>query len=124
MVIKETAYTQSKAIDRCASLGRQFIDHFHKVVEEGDQSPDFKHHCQEMQTWWEDVRDIVLKHNKKRISKVDLIDWFFTKGSSIEIQIKESYQELYEELCVSLISDYSSTVEEILSRLLKESSNE
>lgn len=118
------SYTQSKAIDRCASLGRQFIDHFHKVVKSGKDDKDFKHHCQEMQFWWEDVRDIVLKHNKKRISRVDLVDWFFTKGSSIEIQIKEPYQELYEELCVSLISDYNNTVEEILDHLLKESSDE
>lgn len=87
--VDEMAYDRSDAINRCASLGKKFITHFHKVYVGGLDDVDFPHHCQEMQTWYEDVRSIRLKSNKKLLTVMNLLDWFFTVGSSIEDYLPE-----------------------------------
>lgn len=103
--VDEMAYERSDAIDRCASLGKRFIEHFIKAYLEGNSSDDFKHHCQEMQSWFDEVSSIVLKSNKKVISNNQLIDWFFTRGSSVDLLFDdEDMIDIYNEFMIELLS--------------------
>ena len=79
--LNEMAFDRKDAIERCNSLGTNFINHFIEVFAKGKNDKDFQHHCQEMQAWYDNVSSIVLKHTKKLITTKNLIDWFFTKGS-------------------------------------------
>ena len=58
-VLNEIAMSRRDAIDKCSDLGYQFVKHFKKVIQEGIESEDFHHHCKEMQSWYEQVKDIV-----------------------------------------------------------------
>ena len=116
--VDEMAVEQSKAISLCMSLGRQFIEHFHKVYVEGVNSPNFKHHCHEMQTWYDTVRNIKLKSNNKPISRIHLMDWFFTVGASVEDFLSGEEADKYEQLVLGLLTTPSSKVEDILMKLL------
>lgn len=103
--IDEMAYERADAIDKCDRLGKQFIDHFHKVYAGGVSDNDFQHHCQEMQAWYDDVKDIILRYNKKRLSNDQLVNWFFTKGSSVEVLFKDDSEgDTYDELMIELLS--------------------
>lgn len=99
----EMAYTYTKAMDLCYSLGKKFAGHFIKICKEGKDSNDFTHHCIEMQSWWDEVKDIRLKESKKKISYSDLNDWFFTLGKDPEDFIPEEYLELYSKLYLNLL---------------------
>lgn len=76
--ITEMAYDRSDAINRCAKVGKQFVNHFNKVMASGGMNdPDFIYHCDaEMASWLDDVRKIVLKYNHKRLNSEQLMDWF------------------------------------------------
>lgn len=115
----EMAYERADAINRCGNLAIKFIQHFHKAVKEGKDSDDFHHHCTEMQTWFDTVNKFVLKNNKKRISNNQLIDWFFTNGSSVEYAIEEPYQDLYDNFIIKILANRDKcNIEEILTELL------
>lgn len=118
MKLNEMTLERNDAIIKCGSLGRQFIEHFHKIVKSGKSAQDFNHHCSEMQNWWDDVRVIVLKCNKKTISMTQLLDWFLTAGSSVEIIIEEPYQDIYEKFCISLIANPDKKIKDNLSNLI------
>lgn len=116
--LNEMAYERPDAIRLCSDLGTEFIEHFHKVVKSGKESPDFSHHCVEMDSWWNKAKKIVLKYNKKLISEAQLKDWFFEAGSSVEYIIEEPYQDIYNKLILKLSSDYSKSVQDVLTELL------
>ncbi len=115
----EMAYRRSDAIKVCLDLGFEFINHFHKVMQEGKTGIDFEHHCKEMDTWWRKVRDIKLKHNNKILSDEQLVDWFFTAGSGVDIKIKEPYQGVYKQLYEELLQNrINSDVLSIMNKLI------
>lgn len=118
MIIKinEMAYNRKDVIDKCSSYGRQFIEHFKKVCEEGRTADSFKHHCHEMQTWYDTVSNYRFKETKKKISASLLIDWFFENGSYVEDIIPEDFQDIYEQLILDLLTGKS--VYDSLSNLL------
>ena len=114
--LNEMIYSRQDAIDRCASLGLQFIKHFHKAVKEGIESTDFNYHCAAMQSCYDLVKDMELKSNGKQIHSDNLINWFFTVGSDVETKIEEQYQNTYEQLYLKLLFGRgNSKVETILS---------
>ena len=84
MIVNEVAISRSDAITTCASLGRKFIEHFVKAVQEGPTSDSFHHHCTEMQGWWDIVKDFKF--------------WFLTAGSDIDklFENMPTEQNLYE----------------------------
>lgn len=119
-ILNEMALKRKDAVDHCCSLGKQFVDHFHKCMIEGASSDDFSHHCTEMQAFWDKVKFIVLKPSSKLINFDDLINWFFTYGSDVEHVIKKEYQDTYEKLYLQLLNDReNSKVLHIMKRLLK-----
>lgn len=107
-IVFDMAYERRDAINHCADVGKQFIDHFKKILQDPSKEA-IHHHAEEMQGWLEDVSQIVLKHNKKQISNEQLIDWFFTKGSSVEILFSNDKKgkELYNNFIKEIIKDYN-----------------
>ena len=120
--LNEMAYDRSYVIDKCYSLGMQFIKHFKKVYSLGINDKDFKHHCQEMQSWYDTVKNMVLRYNNKRISNDQLINWFFTAGSSTEVLFgNDEAGDIYGELIGELISNKrNNKVVDILTQLLSD----
>lgn len=81
---------------------------------------DFKHHCQELQAWYNKINKIILKQSNKQLSKIQKIDWFFTHGSSLE-EIFNNDSEIetkYEEFIMKLLAD-DDLIINILKELLK-----
>ena len=105
MELNEMAYTKSIAAQMCRDIGKPFIKHFHKCMEdlENNNMDRFHHHACEMQSWWNDVRTMKLSYNNKKLSVDQLINWFFTAGSDIEEMIDVRYQDLYEKFILDLI---------------------
>lgn len=117
MYLSEMAMERSDAIGKCVELGNEFIEHFIKVADEGPYNRDFEYHCKEMQTWWNLVTDIQLKYNKKLISNSQLMDWFFSRGSSIEYIIPTKYQDAYEEFCINLLKNKNKSIIDAIKEL-------
>lgn len=121
MELNEMAVTRAQAIETCIHLGRQFIEHFHKVYAEGKYSQDFPHHCTEMQTWLNDARRLKLKTTKRYIDTSNLIDWFFTAGEAVDKDLGfDDYEEadLYNEFFIALCANKSSKVIDVLNKIL------
>lgn len=117
MHLSEVAMERSDAIGKCMELGSEFIEHFIKVADEGPYNRDFEHHCKEMQTWWNLVKSIQLRYNKKLISNSQLMDWFFSRGSSIEYVIPIKFQDAYEEFCIKLLNDKNKSITDAIKEL-------
>lgn len=120
-VLKEMAIERADAIEICLSLGKKFIEHFHKLYTEGKNSPDFSHHCAEMQAWYDKCRILTLKNTKRMISSSNLIDWFFEAGGSIdENNGFNSYDEAsaYEEFMLALLANKDSKVKTVAEQIL------
>ena len=83
VVVNEQAMTQKDAMDRCISLGNQFIEHFDKIYNDKNEDAN-KRRAQEMQDWLEQVNRIKLTHNNRFIPFDKKIDWFFTAGSDAD----------------------------------------
>mgnify|MGYP006874317590 FL=1 len=84
--LTEMSMPKSEICYRSSRLGRQFIDHFNKVLNDlqSETNTSLSHHCQEMQSWWDYVRRLTYKHNKKYVSDKDMIEWFFSGGGNYE----------------------------------------
>ena len=117
-ILNEMVYTIPDAMDRCHSLGEQFANHFNKVCSSTKESDDFVHHCIEMQAGFDQVKDIILKHNNKKITYVNLIDWFFTYGNNVENIIDEQYVDLYNVFIIKLLNSKTTSIKDILIDLL------
>lgn len=117
MQLNEMAFERNQAIDIIVELGHQFANHFVKVMQEGFKSPNLKHHCHEMQVWFDKVKRITIKPKTKHLTIEQWIDWFFTAGQSIEIIIPEEYQEQYETLLKELIFNKEIKIIDIISSL-------
>ena len=121
MRITEMATTRSDAIETCINLSKKFVEHFKKGYAEGVTSPTFHHHCSEMQRWWNTVNHFVFRHNNRRISPSELIDWFFLGGSDIDTLFDGDTQkgQVYEEFMMEMMYHRdTSNVETVLYDIL------
>ena len=121
IVLDEMAVDRASAIDRCYALGKQFIAHFHKIYAEGVDSPDFSHHCTEMNGWLKQVRDIKLKSTKNPLTDENLVDWFFTATGLIDKDNgfnTDDEIEKYEKLMGLLCNDHDMSVVEVVKEVL------
>lgn len=113
--LNEMAISKSEAMDKCLSLGKQFIEHYHKVYLEGPDSRDFQHHCHEMQTWYNSVRSIKLKNTNRGLTPVNLIDWFFTVGAIPEDFLDTDDEiDSYNKFIIELLHDSDSKISDII----------
>lgn len=114
-LITEQTLDRTKVLDIGLSLGAQFIKHFDKVYNDTDEGT-MKHHAREMQTWYDKVKNLVWKHNKKKLSKTDLIDIFFTVGSTPDTYLDNDTEiEVYEDFYLDLLN--TDSVQESLRKL-------
>ena len=99
----EMAMPRKDAIDRCISLGREFVEHFHKVYSEPNVEA-VNHWVGEMRTWYSDVKMIRLKPNNKPLGITMLNDCFFTCGSDPTDIVPMTDEELnkYEQFYIAL----------------------
>ncbi len=90
----EMVFSKTDAMDRCISLGKKFIEHFDKLYKD-PKNISANHWMGEMQGWFDTIKKIVLKHSNKQLSNTQLVDWFFTAGSTFEVmlEIKEPTKE-------------------------------
>lgn len=103
IVLREMAMERHDVIDRCISLGKRFVEHFKEIYSE-PSSQVVSHWCDEMNAWYHDVSNLVLKPKSKQITIDQLVDWFFTTGSSLEILFTDSTEsDYYNELIKDLL---------------------
>lgn len=118
--LNEMAVTRGEAISTCIHEGAQFANHFNKIMDDGKNHNDFAHHCGEMQAWWNDVKNLKLKSNKKLITNDKLYEWFFVCGQVLEDVIKPTYCESYKTLCKELLSNRNKTILDVfLTKIFK-----
>ena len=91
--LNEMAMSRIDAIDRCYSLGKPFIEHFHKIYLDKENSAR-NHWESEMQNWYNVVRDITLKPKNKHLNLSQMKDWFYSFGSSYEEFFNEDLEEI------------------------------
>ena len=92
ITIEDMALTRADCIQACLDNAPVFIEHFHKIF----MSPkdiNVNHWCDEMYAKYKKVSELVLKNKNKRISDTQLEDWFFTKGSSVEVLFPDNINE-------------------------------
>lgn len=84
-MLNENNITLSRvdAMDRCISLGKNFIEHFDKIYNNSNEQS-VNHWINEMTNWYEEVKQITLENTNKPILKGELRDWFFTAGANPE----------------------------------------
>ena len=88
-MLNENNITLSRvdAMDRCISLGKNFIEHFDKIyTNHNDQN--VNHWISEMTNWYKEVKQITLENTNKHILNGELRDWFFTAGANPEYFMK------------------------------------
>lgn len=113
--------TRFDAIRTCMDLGGKFVEHFHKIYNEGKTSENFDYHCAEMQSWLDKCRKIKLKSTDKYLTPVNLIDWFFTAGRGIdEDNGFTDYTEIdtYNEFILALAANKDIKVKNVLQQIL------
>lgn len=116
--ISEFADSQQSIIANCTNLGTQFAHHFNKIMDEGTESQYFSYHCNELQNFFNQINNVKFKHNNKRLTIENLIDWFFTAGQNIEDVVKEQYVDAYDELLTYLVSHRDNfNIKEIMTEL-------
>ena len=98
------AMSRRDAIDRCVSLGKQFIEHFHKVYTDTDNATR-KHHLAEMQNWYDSVMTIKLTTNNKKLNAKNLYEWFFTAGRLVADWFEDEDEIYRYDLFVDLVLD-------------------
>lgn len=123
--LDEMAMSRADAIDKCMSLGKQFVEHFDKIYNENDEAT-IKHHGEEMQGFLNQILDIKLKENHKPLNEKQIYDYFITCGKlPIDLFDNETEASVYDEFSNDLL-DEDKDVLEALKRieLLAESVNE
>lgn len=82
--IMEMSKGRSAIIDTCRSLGELFIEHFHKIYDEGVYGEDFPHHCAEMQAWFDKCSGFTFKPSTRQLKPSEKIAWFFKAGGNLD----------------------------------------
>lgn len=115
-----TSETRVDAITHCLTLSRKFVECFRQAYLNFSNFPEFRRNCKEMQNLYREVEGIKFKENGRSISKVNLVDWFFTGGSTPEYFLKSDREvDIYDDLIFSLLADRETgNIGNILHRLL------
>ncbi|MBQ6654127.1 MAG: hypothetical protein IJM79_01200 [Erysipelotrichaceae bacterium] len=103
-LLNEMAMSRADAIDRCISLGKKFLEHFHKVYTEPNAQSVNHWVNDEMRVWYGDAKTIRLKPNNKSVSVTMLNDCFFTCGAEPTDFVPMTDEELsdYEKFYIAL----------------------
>lgn len=115
-----TVETRVDAITHCLTLSRKFVECFRQAYLNFSNFIEFRRNCTEMQNLYREVERIKYKENGRGISKVNLVDWFFTGGSTPEYFLKSDREvDIYNDLIFSLLANRETgKIENILYKLL------
>lgn len=115
--LTEMSMPKSEICYRSSRLGRQFINHFNKVLSDlqSENGSCLNHHCSEMQSWWDYVRNLTYKHNKKYVSNEDMIDWFFSGGGNYEDTVDDI--TVYEQLIHCMLNNKDKSIISIIKNI-------
>lgn len=120
----EMLMTRAKAIFTCVSLSVQFANHFEKALEDKRNNFDtFIHHCTELNSFWNSVKNIRLKPNNRLITDVNLIDCFFTGGQDVTDMVSEENEEIYNKFINILLRDRNIDIVKAFDILFEETNN-
>lgn len=79
-------------IEKCNEYGNQFIERFHKAYN-SKKDDVISLFINEMSLVLKAIKNISIKETESPIRKIDLLDWFFTCGSSPEVIIPEMSED-------------------------------
>ena len=94
----EMTICRQEAVDRGYVLGKKFIENFNKIYK-NINSETVHYWSYEMQSWYNEIRDIRLKGKNKPLNMTQMTDWFYSFGSSYEEYFNYDAEEIdyYEE---------------------------
>ncbi len=120
--------TRPEAVDYCIRLGNNFINEFHYLYNYNTSLDnvlrDFV--IMKMQKQLDIVRSIQLEDTKKMLTPVNMIDWFFTAGASIDKNqgFDDAEIDYYNEIILALAANRTLSVNHALFQtLFKEVNN-
>lgn len=114
------ALSRSDAIYLFINLGKQFISHYRKVIDDINSSnKSLNHHVSEMQAWWNSVKNIKLKTTKKSPTDEEFKDWFFSAGGNIEDYLPEDLIETYSKFVEAVLNNRDVNLITILEEIYK-----
>lgn len=113
--LQEMADRKVDAMLKCNKLGKPFIEHFKKSVNDTENKnyETLHHHCKEMQSWWNDIKNTTLKSNKKQITDTQLKDWFFSCGGIYKDYLSFDLVPKYELFIKELLKDRNKSIYDI-----------
>lgn len=122
-IVSDVTMTRPEAISTCMDLGEKFIEHFHKIYNEGKTSENFNHYCAKMQSCLDKCRKIKLKSTNRNLTTVNLIDWFFTAGEEGSIDENNGFTDnteikMYSEFIFILTVNSTKKVKNVLQEIL------
>lgn len=121
--------TRPETVDYCIRLGNNFINEFHYLYNYNTSCDsvlrDFV--IMKMQQQLNVVRSIQLEDTKKMLTPVNMIDWFFTAGASIDKDQgfnDDAEIDYYNEVILALAANRTLSVNHaLLQTLFKEVNN-
>ena len=116
---REQAMKRGIVVEKCNHLGQIFAKHFVKCMNDISHIDvdSLHHHCKEMQSWWNDVRNDKIKSNNKVLTDTNLKDWFFSAGANYEDYVGYLNVEKYEQFIKALLKDRSQDIYELMCKL-------
>lgn len=112
-----------KAVDYCIRQGNNFINEFHYLYNYNvslDNVP-AEFVIMKMQKRLDIVRSIQLEDTKKMLTPVNMIDWFFTAGASIDKDQgfnDDAEIDYYNEMILALAANRTLTVNSAVHQML------
>lgn len=101
--IFEQALNRQEVIVTCLELGYKFIEHFNKCLN-SQNSSSVHHWCSEMQSWYNQCKNLKFKHSKKQITKQQLYNYFLLCGSGLDVLFEDEVARvLYDEFSQQLL---------------------
>lgn len=124
--LNEELITRSEAIDKCSDLSVKFIDNFNKIY---NDAKDIDNLVNNMQSYYNMVRNIVIKGTNRPLPIDKVVDWFLTNSSDSKLLFKDNLIEakIYDDFMYELIKNdnvrESLKIVDLLSNSLNEDYN-
>lgn len=94
---------RSDAIDKCISMGKDFIHAFHYIYTY-PHAESIAQWIAEMQNWWNIVRSIKLDDTRTILTNQQIYDWFLMTGECIEDLLHDAKEILcYDNFVIYLL---------------------
>lgn len=89
---KEEQKKRSNSYAHCIGLGKNFIEHFHKIYTNPDSS-DTNHWLSEMEAWFNKASTIILSQSKRFLTDDDFYQWFLVYDSDYKTIVPSATEQ-------------------------------